>query len=159
MKQGEGMGKPLRMLLCGLGNKANAEGAGLTDVRVAETRHGLNVQFNVAGAVLLKLDREAQGAVVSLAADTSIERDGLKLHIQTRKLADDPVKGWRTVASFTDRVGAVECYRRVYSGNATPIPARNDIRLIAESVPGGAIAEVLEGVDAGGMGIALLERP
>ena len=68
---------------------------GLTDVRVAETRHGLNVRFNVAGAVLLKLDREAQGAVVSLAADTSI--DGLKLHIQTRKLADDPVKGWRTV--------------------------------------------------------------
>ena len=113
-------GKLLRMLLGGL-VETTAEGAGLTDVRVAETRRGLSVRFNVAGAVLLELDREAQGAVVSLAADTSI--DGLKLHIQTRKLADDPVKGWRTVASFPDRVGAVECYRRVYSGNAAPIPA------------------------------------
>ena len=149
-------GKLLRMLLGGL-VETTAAGAGLTDVRVAETRHGLNVRFNVAGAVLLELDREAQGAVVSLAADTSI--DGLKLHIQTRKLADDPVKGWRTVASFSDRANALECYRRVYSGDAPPIPVSNDRRLISESVPGGAIAEVLEGVDAGGMGIALLERP
>ena len=126
MKQGTG--KLLWRLLCGL-CKANTHGPDFNHVQVFETKKGaLKVEFIISHGLLLRLDRDAQDAIVLLAAKSSIdeERDKLKLHIQTQGLGKLG-KTWYTVASFADEVKASACYWHAYRELNN-----NDVRLIVE---------------------------
>ena len=129
MKQGTG--KLLWRLLCGL-CKANTHGPDFNHVQVFETKKGaLKVEFIISHGLLLRLDRDAQDAIVLLAAKSSIdeERDKLKLHIQTQGLGKLG-KTWYTVASFSDEAEAAAAYQHVFRDYS------RDLRLVVESADG-----------------------
>ena len=144
-------GALLRRLLCGL-CKTNAYGADLWNIKIAKAKRGLRVAFTIGDGALAKI----VGDGVPLAANSPIgeERDKMALHIQTMKLNNSKDwkklssgRPWKTVASFSDKVDALECYQHVYRdyndalGRAKITP-QEDVRLVAESADG---LKVLQG--------------